>query len=44
MTDKFYNYLYDYFSRLYGIDKAYESPYIPSMPHGTKNVFGTVGD
>lgn len=29
---------------LYGIDKAYESPYIPSMPHGTKNVFGTVGD
>ena len=29
---------------LYGINKAYESPYIPSMPHGTKNVFGTVGD
>lgn len=29
---------------LYGIDKAYESPYIPSMPHGTKNVFGTVGE
>ena len=29
---------------VYRIDKAYESPYIPSMPHGTKNVFGTVGD
>lgn len=29
---------------LYGINKAYESPYIPSMPHGTKNVFGTVGE
>ena len=29
---------------LYGIDKAYESPNIPSMPHGSKNVFGTVGE
>ena len=29
---------------LYGIDKAYESPSIPSMPHGSKNVFGTVGE
>lgn len=29
---------------LYGIDKAYEAPYIPSMPHGTKNIFGTVGE
>ena len=29
---------------LYGIDKPYEAPYIPSMPHGTDDVFGTVGN
>lgn len=29
---------------LYGIEKPYESPNIPSMPHGSKNVFGTVGE
>lgn len=29
---------------LYGIDKPYESPFIPSMPHGSKNIFGTVGE
>lgn len=26
---------------LYGLDKPYEAPYIPSVPHGTDNLFGT---
>lgn len=26
---------------LYGLDKPYEAPYIPSVPHGTNNLFGT---
>ena len=26
---------------LYGLDKPYEAPYIPAVPHGTNNLFGT---
>ena len=26
---------------LYGLDKPYEPPVIPSVPHGTTNLFGT---
>ena len=26
---------------LYGLDKPYEAPYIPEVPHGTNNLFGT---
>lgn len=26
---------------LYGLDKPYEAPYIPTVPHGTNNLFGT---
>ena len=26
---------------LYGLDKPYEAPYIPTVPHGTDNLFGT---
>ncbi len=27
---------------LYGLDKPYEAPVIPSVPHGTDNLFGTL--
>lgn len=27
---------------LYGLDKPYEAPVIPSIPHGTDNLFGTL--
>ena len=27
---------------LYGLDKPYQAPVIPEIPHGTDNLFGTL--